>query len=456
MLTRYIITIAMSVTLLAACSGSRNLQAPQVDIPVSFGQTGHDSVSVADVDYHIFYADTMLRGMIDTALAHNRDLAVAAARVKELRQLYGVQKLNYLPDIKGLVGGNNETNDYYDEPKLRDPEYDVKLTLNWEVDLWGGLSASRRKAQAGYLGAVEDCRAMQITIIAETATAYYNLVALQNELNIVRQTLLTRRQALDKTRLRYEGGLTSEIVYQQAKVEYATTAALEPDLERRIALAENALNLLMGRLPGTPLHVNADALSDELPQSVPVGIPSQLLERRPDIRSSEQALKAALADADVAYSNQFPRLGISLTGGLENNELSGLLKSPFSYVVGNITGTIFDFGKNKRKYRATIEAYNQARLRYEKAVLSAFSELDGAITTYNRLQETARLRGELRDAAASYVNLANKQYIGGTINYIDVLDAHRRFFEAQISQSNALRDENLALVALYKALGGGW
>lgn len=446
----------LATALVAACSGSRNLPAPALDLPQSVGQVGGDSLSLAEVDYHVFYTDSLLRSMIDTALAHNRDLAETAARVEELRQLYGVQKLNYLPEISALVGGNNETNDYHGEPSVRDPEYDVKVTLNWELDLWGGLSASRRSARASYLGAVEDRRAMQITIIAETATAYYNLVALQNELIIVRQTLLTRQQALEKTRLRYEGGLTSEIVYQQAKVEYATTAALEPDLERRITLAENALNLLMGRLPGSEIRINADALADELPKSVPAGIPSQLLERRPDIRSSEQALKAALADVDVAYSNQFPRLGISLTGGLENNELNGLLQSPFSYIVGNITGTVFDFGRKKRKYRARIEAYNQARLRYEQAVLAAFSEVDGAITTYNRLQETTRLRTELREAASRYVNLANKQYLGGTINYIDVLDAHRRFFEAQISQSNALRDENLALVALYKALGGGW
>lgn len=453
---KHIIYIVALGIITVACSGTRNLSKPNIDIPSTIGHISSDSSSVADVDWRTFYTDTILRSMIQTALDNNRDIAIAAARVKELSEMYGVAKLNYLPDITAVVGGTYETNDYKDDKSVRDPEVDFKATLNWEIDLWGGLSASRRKAGATYLGAVEDDRAMRITIIAEVATAYYNLVALRNELAIVRQTLLTREQALEKSRLRYEGGLTSELTYQQAKVELATTASLVPGLQRRITLAENALNLLMGRLPDSAINIDIDAFDESLPELIPTGVPSTLLERRPDIRSAEQALKAALADVGVSYSNQFPRLRIALTGGWENDDVKGLFESPFSYVLGNIAGTIFDFGKKQRKYRASIQAYEQARFRYEKAVLAAFSEVDGAVTTYDELRQTAQLRTELRDAAGAYVNLANKQYNGGTINYIDVLDAHRRYFDARISLSNALRDEKLALVALYKVLGGGW
>lgn len=453
---KHLTYIAVLGVVAVACSGTRNLSKPDLDMPSTIGHVSADSSTVADVDWRTFYTDPILRDMIQTALDNNRDIAIAAARVKELGEMYGVAKLNYLPNITAVVGGTYETNDYKDGKSVRDPEVDFKATLNWEIDLWGGLSASRRMAGATYLGAVEDSRAMRITIIAEVATAYYNLVALRNELAIVRQTLLTREQALEKSRLRYEGGLTSELTYQQAKVELATTASLVPGLQRRITLAENALNLLMGRFPDTAVNVDVEAFEESLPESVPTGVPSTLLERRPDIRSAEQALKAALADVGVKYSNQFPRLRIALTGGWENDDVKGLFESPFSYVLGNIAGTVFDFGKNRRKYRAAIQAYEQARFRYEKAVLAAFSEVDGAVTTYDELRQTAKLRTELRDAAAAYVNLANKQYIGGTINYIDVLDAHRRYFDAQISLSNALRDEKLALVALYKALGGGW
>ena len=451
-----ILIIGILTIMLGSCSGTRNLTKAEVEMPKTLGKGLDTLTTIADMSWKDFYTDSLLRNCIEQTLANNRDLLAAAARVDELAALYGVQKVNYTPSIRGLVGETRETNDYYGEKTTIDPEISLKFTLNWEIDLWGGLSYARKQARAKYLGSVEDQRGMQITLIAETARAYYNLVALKNELNIVRQTLLTREQALEKAKLRFDGGLTSEIVYQQARVEYATTAALVPGLQNRITLCENALNLLMGKLPDTPVAINAEALDVDPGSILPVGVPSQVLERRPDIRSSEQNLKAALAGCGVAYSNQFPKLTIGITGGWENDEVKNLLKSPFSYILGNIAGTIFDFGRNRRKYKSTIAAYEQARFKYEKTVLAAFSEVDGAISTYQEMRKTTRLRMELRDAAAKYTNLANMQYDAGSINYIDVLDAHRRYFDARTSFSNAVRDEFLAMVALYKALGGGW
>lgn len=441
--------------LLTACSGTRNLTKAEIRMPERLGYDSDTTSNIADLSWRIFYTDTLLQKCIERTLENNYDLLSAAARVEELAQLYGVQKMNYAPSIRGIVGETRETNDYYDEKTTIDPEISLKFTLNWEADLWGGLSYARMQAGAKYQGSVEDRRAMRITLIAEVARAYYNLVALKNELNIVRQTLLTREQALDKVKLRYEGGVTSELVYQQARVEYATTASLVPQLQNRITLSENALNLLMGSLPGTPVKVDARALDSDPANILPVGVPSEVLENRPDVRSAELALKAALANCGVAYSNQFPKLTIGITGGWENDEVKNLLRSPFSYILGNIAGTIFDFGRNRRKYKSSVAAYEQARYKYEKSVVAAFSEVDGAISTFTEICKTARLRRELRDAAAKYVNLANIQYNGGSINYIDVLDAHRRYFEARTNYSNAVRDEYLAMIALYKALGGG-
>lgn len=454
--TSRFIVIVVALTVIAGCSGTRNLVKPSVEMPTSLGHDSDTTSTIAERSWRHFYTDSVLQSYIEITLTKNRDLLAAAAKVDELAELYGVQKLNYAPSIRGLIGETRETNDYYGEKRTIDPELSVKFTLNWEIDFWGGLSYARKQASARYAGSVEDMHAMQITLIAEVARAYYNLVATKEELNIARQTLLTREQALDKAKLRYDGGLTSELVYQQARVEYATTAALVPGLQNRIILCENALNLLMGRLPGMEVPVNADAFVTEPDAILPVGLPSQVLELRPDVRSAEQALKAALAACGVAWSNQFPKLTIGLTAGWENDEVKNLFRSPFTYILGNITGTILDFGRNRRKYKSTIAAYEQARFKYEKAVLAAFSEVDGAISAYNELRRTTRLRMELRDAAAKYVNLANLQYNGGSINYIDVLDAHRRYFDARTGYSNALRDEFLAMVALYKALGGGW
>ena len=246
-------------------------------------------------------------------------------------------------------------------------------------------------------------------------------------------------------------------MYQQAQVEYATTAALIPSLERRIEVARNAITLLMGRFPADWLDgMDIHYFDEDLVLEMPSGVPSALLERRPDLRAAEQRLRAALENCGVAYSNQFPKIRLSLTGGWENDDFAHLFASPFTYLLGNITGTIFDFGRNRRKYKATIAAYEQARLSYEQAVMAAFTEVADAAVTYRSAMSTVNSRRQLRDAAYKYVTLANKQYIGGTINYIDVLDAHRRYFDAQINYSNAVRDRYLAIAALYRALGGGW
>lgn len=462
-MTRFNISIfaALSIASLAltACSGTKNLTKPQIEIPNSLDEVSvdfADSLSVADMAWWDFYTDPALCHIIQRTLESNKDLLIAAARVEELRQLYGIEKLNYLPTINAVVGETSETNHYHDEAFSRDPEISLKATLNWEIDLWGGLSQRQKKRRAQFSASVEDKRAMEVSLIAEAATAYFNLVALENELSIVRQTLVTREEALEKSKLRYEGGLTSEIVYQQAKVELATTAALVPGLERRLKTARNAITLLMGELPDANLQVPYSSLKEDLPADMPAGLPSQLLQRRPDVRSSEMQLRAALANVGIAYSDQFPKLRLSVTGGWENDEWTHLFQSPFSYILGNITGTVLDFGRKRKKYKSQISAYEQARFRYEKSVISAFTEVQNAIITYRMMQQTAAKRIELRNAAYKYIDLANKQYIGGSINYIDVLDAQRRYFDAQISLSNALRDEYLALVQLYKALGGGW
>ncbi len=441
---------------LAGCSGVKNCAAPNLDLPSELAGNSIDSTTIADLGWWEVYTDSALVDIIEEMLEHNRDLLAAAARVEQMRELYGLSKANFFPELKLGAYGNNETNDYKDEAPLRDPEYGLKATLSWEADLWGGLKWARKKGLADYFASVENQRALRMSLIAETATTYFQLIALDNELAIVRRTLKTREESVKMAKLRFDGGLTPETVYQQAQVEYATTAALVPNLERQIEIARNAITLLMGRYPEKELARGKLSLERSIPDYLPVGLPSTLLERRPDLRMSEQQLKSALAGVGVAYANRFPTLKIGLTGGWENNDLKGFFSSPFSYVVGSITGTILDFGRNKRKYRAAIAAYDKAKYEYEQDVLSAFKEVSDAVATFRRRRQTTMLRRDLREAAGKYVELANLQYRSGVLAYIDVLDAQRRFFEAQIGLSNAVRDEYLALVGLYKALGGGW
>ena len=414
-----------------------------------------DSLSIADINWWQFFTDEPLREIISRTLENNRDMLAAQARVEEMRLLYGVEKRNLLPEISATVAADHETENYSGSNLKKDPEYDLKASMAWEMNLWGSLNWARRQSKAKYVATVEDMRAMRMTLIAEVASAYFRLIALDNELDIVRQTLKTRQESLEQARLRFEGGLTSETVYQQAKVEYATTASLVPNLESAINKARNAIAILMGEYPGEDIRRSTLSLYENLPSRLPVGVPSELVQRRPDIRRAEQNLQAAMAGVGLSYANRFPSLKITLSGGLENDGLSSFFKSPWTYISGTITGPIFDFGRRKKKYEASKAAYDQARYAYEQAVIVAFTEVSNAVVDYRKVHQTSLLKSELCNAAIKYVQLAHVQYRAGSLNYIDVLDAQRRYFDARIGLSNAMRNEYLAIVNLYKALGGG-
>lgn len=439
-----------------SCSAVRECRAPELNLPETLVAGEVDSTTIADIGWWEFYGDAALCDIIRRTLDNNKDMLAAAARVEQMRQLYRIDKASRLPEISARVYGNRKTNDYYDKGFDNDPELGAKVSASWELDLWGNLRWAKRQGGAEYLASVEEWRAMRMTLVAEVATAYFRLMALDNELAIVRQTLGTRRQDVRLAKLRFEGGLTAETVYQQAQVEYASTAALIPELERQIKIMENSISLLMSGYPGEKIRRSGLSLNITMPEQLPVGIPSGLLQRRPDVQVSEQQLRAALAGVGVAYADRFPRLTFTLTGGVENGVVSHIFESPFTYVLGSVAAPVFGFGRKQAKYRAALAAYDQARLKYEKKVLEVFKETDDAVVTYWSVRQSAERKENLRDAARKYVELANIQYQGGNINYIDVLDAQRRYFDAQIGLNNAVRDEHLALVQLYKTLGGGW
>ncbi len=455
-------TIIYTIALLAAlaltgCSGTGRLSKPDLKLPLTFQDSLQlDSMSIADMKWYEFYTDSILQKMIRATLQNNRDILAAAAKVERARALWGETNAGLLPEVGLLVGGNHERLDYHGEGWTGNPELSLKATLNWEVNLWGAMKWARENGRANYIATVEDLRAMQITLIANTATAYFYYTALNNELSIVKETLHTRSEALEQARLRFEGGLTSETVYQQAKVEYSSTAALVPNLEQQVAQARNALTVLMGEFPVDSLPYASRFAASALPEDLTVGFPSTILQRRPDIRAAEQRLAAAMANVGLTYANRFPSFRINFYGGLENNSLTDFLKSPYTYLISNIVAPVFDFGKRKKRYQAAIAEYDIARYAYEKTVITAFTEVNNALIAYDKCRQNYEVKTALRNAAWKYVELARLQYRGGTLNYIDVLDAQRRYFDAQIGVSNALLDRYRTVINLYKSLGGGW
>ena len=445
------------ILLLTACSGVKNLTKPDLEVPQSWGgNESLDSLTIADLGWWEFYGDENLKAIIEKVLEANKRLLMAAERVEQSRLLYKVENSKLFPELSFRLPWNHETNHYYKELDLIDPEIGVKATISWEVDLFGSLRWNKKKSKSRYEASQQDERAMRMTLVAETASAYFRLVALDNELAIVKSTMETREEGVRLAKLRFDGGLTSETVYQQAQVQYATAAALIPNLEYNIKVAENQLLLLMGSLPDEPVKRSSELKDNTLPNRIPMGVPSSLLQRRPDIVVYENRLQEAVANVGYTYAKRFPSLNIELTGGLEDNDFKNLFRSPFTYVAENFIAPLVDFGKRKNTYKAAVAAYNEARLSYENKVLEAFNEVDNALTRYNSARMAVTKDTELLEAADKYQDLTWKQYRGGTINYIDVLDAQRRFLEARIARTNAIRDEHLALIQLYKALGGGW
>lgn len=455
---KYIYSVALLCLLLSSCSVAvKRCKAPELNLPREVVAGQMDSVTIADVKWWEFYGDEVLGGFISHALESNKDLLAARARVQQLRELHRVGRSAWFPKVGASAMADNEVENYTDKGHTVTPQVDLKMDVSWEIDLWGGVKWAVDRQMAEYLSSVEAERAMRMTIIAEVATIYYQLLALENELLIVNRTLSTRSEGVELAKLRYEGGLTSEIVYRQAQVEYATTASLIPAIETKIEIAKNSLKMLMGEYPDFELeYARMRVLNRDIPKELPLGLPSDLLERRPDIRGAEQNLRAASAAVGVAYTDRFPKLVLGFTAGWENGTFADLFSAPYSLAVGKLTAPLFEFGRRRARYKAAIEAYEIARLNYEKRVLMAFQEVNDAVSRYNNARKTTELKNNLREAALKYVELATAQYKFGDTRYIDVLDAQRRYFDAQIGLSNAVKDEYIALIYLYKSLGGGW
>ena len=461
------IILLLSMFALTSCKVGKSYVRPEMALPDSLAQQ-QDSMSIADEQWQAVYTDSTLRGLIDRALEYNKDMLIAASRVKEMAAQKRISVANLLPQLTGKVEAEREVENYGGHSRDVGNSYEAKALLSWELDLWGNLRWKKVAAVAEYLQSVEAQRALRMTIVAEVAQAYYELVALDTELEIVRQTQKAREEGVRLARIRFEGGLTSETSYQQAQVELARTATLVPDLERRISLKENDISFLVGEFPTRIKRVNFLQELD-VPESLPVGLPSDLLERRPDVRAAEQQLKAEHAKVKVAYTNMFPRLALTGQFGLESDVLSNFLESPYSLLNGAVLAPLFGWGKAQSFHNYALRLQKKPSAlsvqhgsfeaevhSYEKTVLNAFKEAKNAIVDFNKIKEVYQLRAKLERSAKGYVDLAQLQYINGVINYMDVLDAQRGYFDAQIGVSNAIRDELIAMVNVYKALGGGW
>ena len=441
---------------LFSCRVGRSFRTPELkEMPVTFDEEGMTEGTTADIGWSTLYADTVLQGLISRALDHNKDMLAAAARVRELMAAKRITFAKMFPGAGMDLYGDREYLNYGGDNKKYDPELHANLTFGWEIDIWGNLRWQNEAAVAAYLQSVEAQRALRLTIVSQVAQMYFDLKALDRELSIVRQTLEARRDAVHFATLRYEGGLTSEIPYRQSLVELARTETLLPKLENEIKLKENDLSVLLGEFPAGIPRGGSDLGDVQMGTELPVDLPSSLLERRPDVRQAEQALREANAKVGVALTDMFPKLRLTANLGAENAELTDFLKSPTWFVSGALTGPLFQLGSKRAAHKAAKAAYEQQVYAYEKKILEVFKEVNNALVTYRKSREMRRSADALYRSALSYNKLAKLQYVNGVVSYMDVLDAQRQLFDSEIAVNDAILTEFTATVSLYKALGGG-
>ncbi|TRX71752.1 efflux transporter outer membrane subunit [Carboxylicivirga sp. M1479] len=451
----YTAVITLLVIGNSSCKIGKKYTRPELGLPDKLEEMSIDSTTIDDIAWWDIYTDTTLQNLITVALENNKDVLIASARLKQYMAAKRIATADLYPHIGADFHAEKEMENFGGNNEEISPELELKGSLSWELDLWGNIRWGKDAAIAEYLATKEGQRALQMSIVAEVAETYFILIAQYDELDIIQQTLYARKEGVRLADLRFRGGLTSETSVQQAEVELAKTMTFVPVLERKIRLSQNRLALLLGTYENK-LNNWTELDLQEMPDSLPAGLPARLLERRPDIRQAEQELIAANAQVGVATTNRFPRLALTTSFGRENDDLGELLKSPYWFIAGDILAPIFQGGKLKARQKVSEALLEQQIYSYQRTVLVAFQETNAAIMTVRKAKEVYVAQSNLEVASRTYQKLALLQYLNGVINYLDLLDAQRSLLDAEISLNNARRDELISMVYLYKALGGGW
>ena len=465
-----LIAPVLAVALLTGCTVGPNYHRPTIQTPNAFRSPTptptSDPTSLADLKWWEVFKDERLQELERTALVQNYDLRDAAARVEAARANLGITRSNQFPNL--YANADISTTRF-----SRDGSSPLPLSfvpsqnrtfggatlnlLSFELDIWGRLRRATEAARANLLGAEENRRAVTITLVSEVAGAYFSLRELDQQLEISRNTLTTRQESLELIRNRQAGGVATLLDLRQGEQLVYTAAETIPILEEQIEQTENQISLLLGKNPDGVVR-GLSLTEQRMPPDVPAGLPSALLERRPDIRAAEQTLITANAEIGVAKAAYFPQ--ISLTGflGGQGNQLTSLFSGPSAVwnFTPQVTQPIFTAGRLKSNVRLQEAFRDSALVQYEKTIQTAFTEVSNALIAHQRVRES-RVQQELLVAALQdRTRLAYVRYRGGVDTLLNALDADRDLFQSELTLSQIRLSELDSVVQLYKALGGGW
>ena len=417
-----------------------------------------DVTSFGDQKWWDVFEDEALQTLIRAALEQNYDVRIAATRILEARALLGIAQADQLPEVTASASVFSQRSPAAaGRPAVDTSPVQLGLSASWELDFWGRFRRATESARANLLSDEWAQRQVISSLVSDVASAYFQLREQDLELEISRQTLASRRDSLRLTQVLADGGATSLLDVRQAEQLVFGASASIPDLESRIEQQENFISILVGRNPegvmrGRPL------IDQQQPPEVPAGLPSSLLERRPDILQAEQQLVAANAQIGVAKADFFPRISLTAIGGYQSSALARLFTGPAGLWTFGASALqpVFEGGRIRNNVAFAEARTQEATLVYQRTVQQAFRDVSDALVSYGKSREVRIEQQKLTTAAEDATRLSNMRYRGGAASYLEVLDSETRFFDAQLNLAQAQLRELQSLVQIYRSLGGGW
>lgn len=455
--------LATIIVFCAGCAVGPNYKRPPVTVPdgyrgVAPGTPSPATTSLADEKWWEVFQDPQLQALIREALTQNYDVRIAAQRVLEAQAVLGITRADQFPTVSGNASAASTR---IPQSKLGVPYESssnaVNLSLFWELDFWGKFRRATEAARADLLATEWGQKAVISSLVSNVASAYFQLLELDSELEISKRALGTRQESLRLVGIRQKGGTTSMLEVRQSEELVYTAAAAIPDTERRIEQQENFISILLGINPG-PITRGKPLVESQALPVVPAGLPSSLLERRPDIQSAEQRLVAANARIGVAKAAYFPQITLTATAGYQSSALTSLFSGPAGFwnFGGQLAQPIFTGGRIRSGVKLSEAQKEEAVLFYQQSIQQSFREISDSLVAYRKNQEFRQQQELLAGSAQDATRLADIRYRGGVTSYLEVLDSDTRYFNAEIGLAQAQLNERLALVQLYNALGGGW
>jgi multidrug efflux system outer membrane protein len=446
---------------LAGCTVGPDYKRPAVNTPQTFrGDSSGQTNSFGDMPWWELFRDDTLQTLVRTALTNNYDIRIAAMRVEQARAVLAENRAGYFPQVSytGVAGVGRNAENGSAFPGIPQSEFfEAVGNVSWEIDLWGRIRRMNESARAQFFATEEARTNVMLTLIASVAQDYFQLLALDQELQIAYDTTNSFGQSLKLFSERLRGGVASKLETSAAEAAEASTAATVPELTRQIVIEENQIRILLGMNPG-PVLRGKRLLQELLPPEVPPGLPSALLERRPDIRQAEQVVRTANAQIGVAKADFYPRFDLTALFGQVSPQLGTITTGGATTwgALGTLAGPIFEGGYLKAQLRQSRAAWQETVLQYQQVALNAFQEVANALTSREQL---ARERIELDRAVRAYqvaVQVATQRYRGGQASYYELLQEQQLLFPAENTLTQTMLNQLLTTVQLYLALGGGW